>query len=189
MHPFLILLAQSTTSTTVAKSTKSSGSYVPLLVIIVVFALVYVLFLRPRQQRLRQQQTTARQLAVGDEVMSAGGIYGRVVALDADSVEVEVAPGVVMTFTRRAISARPAPGGAGSARSAVPEPVDEPWNPPGSQSAGSQTTGGENFGTGPTGTGTGSGPQEPGEPGWPGTPGTGGGPGGGEPPAAGPSGA
>ena len=125
MHSHLILLAQSTSSTTVAKSTKSSGSYVTLLVIVVIFALVYFLFLRPRQQRMRQQQTSAKQLSVGDEVMSAGGIYGRVVALDSDEVEVEVAPGVVMTFTRRAISARPQP--AGGARSAS-EPVDEPWH-------------------------------------------------------------
>lgn len=124
MHLHLILLAQSTPSTTVAKSTKSSGSYVTLLVILVLFALVYFLFLRPRQQRMRQQQTAARQLSVGDEVMSAGGIYGRVVALDADEVEVEVAPGVVMTFTRRAISARqPSAGGGATAA----EPVDEPW--------------------------------------------------------------
>lgn len=124
MHLHLILLAQSTTPTTVAKSTKSSGSYVPLLVIIVIFALVYFLFLRPRQQRMRQQQASTRELSVGDEVMSAGGIYGRVVALDADAVEVEVAPGVVMTFIRRAISIRPGAAG-GSAGGA--EPVDEPW--------------------------------------------------------------
>lgn len=124
MRLHLILLAQSTPSTTVAKSTKSSGSYVTLLVIVVLFVLVYFLFLRPRQQRMRQQQTASRQLAVGDEVMSAGGIYGRIVALDADAVEVEVSPGVVMTFTRRAISARPQPAGGGPKG---PEPVDEPW--------------------------------------------------------------
>lgn len=123
MHPNLIYLAQATT-TTVAKNTKSSSSYVPLLVIIVIFALVYFLFLRPRQQRLRQQQTAARQLSVGDEVMSAGGIYGRVVALDDEEVEVQVAPGVVMTFTRRAISARQKPSAAAREN---PEPADEPW--------------------------------------------------------------
>ena len=46
-------------------------------------------------------------MAVGDAVMSAGGIYGTVVALDADVVEVEVSPGVVLTFLRKAVSARP----------------------------------------------------------------------------------
>lgn len=126
MHHLIHLLAQSTTSTTAGKNTKSSGSYLPLLVIAVIFLLVYFLFLRPRQQRLRQQQTAAKELSVGDQVMSAGGIYGRVVALDADEVEVEVAPGVVMTFTRRAINPRPQPAGGPTAA----QPVDEPWNPP-----------------------------------------------------------
>ncbi|HMC40770.1 MAG TPA: preprotein translocase subunit YajC [Acidimicrobiales bacterium] len=133
MHALLTLLAQSTTPTTAAKSTRSSGSYVPLLIIIGVFAVVYFGFLRPRQQRLRQQQTAARELGIGDEVVSAGGIYGRVVALDANEVEVEVAPGVVLTFLRRAISPRtqggPA-GGAGRGFGGAPtrgsQPVDEP---------------------------------------------------------------
>jgi preprotein translocase subunit YajC len=124
MYPHLIYLAQSTTATTVAKSTKSSGSYVPLLVIVVIFGLLYFLFLRPRQQRLRQQQNVSKSLSVGDEVMSAGGIFGRIVALDSDAVEVEVAPGVVMTFIPKAISLRPGSVGSGSAAA---DPVDEPW--------------------------------------------------------------
>lgn len=149
MHLHLILLAQSTPSTTVAKNTKSGGSYVTLLVIVAIFALVYFLFLRPRQQRMRQQQTAAKQLSVGDEVMSAGGIYGRIVALDADEVEVEVSPGVVMTFTRRAISARPQPAG-GTQKG--PEPVDEPWqveSPDGPGGTGS--SGPSDAGPGPSG--------------------------------------
>lgn len=122
MHLHLIYLAAAT-STTAAKSSKSSGSYVPLIVIVGIFAVVYLFFIRPRQQRMRQQQTGSRQIGVGDEVMSAGGIYGRVVAIDGDEVEVEVAPGVVMTFLRRAVSARP----ARSNPTPPSEPADEPW--------------------------------------------------------------
>ena len=126
MHLLLHLLAQSTPSTT-SKTSKSSGSSVaPLIIIVGIFAVAYFLFLRPRQQRLRQQQTAAKQLSVGDEVMSAGGIHGRVVALDNDVVEVEVAPGVVMTFTRRAISPRPP---TASSNNPAPPPAsnEAPW--------------------------------------------------------------
>jgi preprotein translocase subunit YajC len=134
----LLLVAQSSSPTTVAKSAKSSSSYVPLLIIILVFAAVYFLFLRPRQQRLRQQQTGAKVLSVGDEVMSAGGIFGRVVALDADEVEVEVAPGVVMTFMRRAISPRTTnrTGTSPPARSQVDEPWDVEPDGPGDTAGG-----------------------------------------------------
>ena len=181
MHLLLTLIAQTTTPTTAAKASKSSGSYVPLLVIVALFGVVYVFFLRPRQQRMRQQQTAAKDLAVGDEVMSAGGIFGRVVALDANEVEVEVAPGVVMTFVRRAISPRPGQAsGAGSssgpATSRTPEPIDDPWEPepdgPGDTAGfigeGSGGSGGPAGGgttpsdTGNRGEGTQGGPDQPG---------------------------
>jgi preprotein translocase subunit YajC len=121
MYALHAILA-ATTSTTTKGSSKSSGSTYTLIFIVVAFAAVYFLFLRPRQQRMRQQQTTAKQLSIGDQVVSAGGIYGRVVAMDNDVAEVEVAPGVVMTFLRRAINARPDATPVSSA-----EPIDEEW--------------------------------------------------------------
>jgi preprotein translocase subunit YajC len=127
MHLHLLLthlLSQTTTTKPGSSSNKNGGFNYSILLLVAVFALVYFLFIRPRSQRLRQQQTSGRQLGVGDEVMSAGGIYGKVVAIDADAVEVEVAPGVVMTFTRRAISPRQGSGPAGGGASG---PVDEPW--------------------------------------------------------------
>jgi preprotein translocase subunit YajC len=165
MHLFLSLLAQSTTTTTVAKNSKSSSGYWSIIILVVLFGAVYLLFLRPRQQRMRQQQTAARQIAVGDEVVSAGGIYGRVVALDAEDVEVEVSPGVVMTFMRRAVN--PRNPRAGSSQTAA-EPQDEPWQVPGRR--------GDTVGSADAGEG---GPGMPG------------GPSGGddEPPSAGPAGA
>ena len=131
MHLHLLLthlLSQTTPTSTKpgSSSGKNSGFNYSFLILIAVFALAYFLFIRPRSQRMRQQQASGRQIGVGDEVMSAGGIYGKVVAIDADAVEVEVAPGVVMTFTRRAINPRPASGPAGRG-AAASEPVDEPW--------------------------------------------------------------
>lgn len=114
MHILLSSLAQSTPSTTVAKSTASSGSLTPFLVLILIFAGAYLLFIRPRNKRARAQQASLRQVGIGDEVMSAGGIFGTVVSVSPDSVGVEVSPGVVMTFLPRMVSRRPnAPGGAG----------------------------------------------------------------------------
>jgi preprotein translocase subunit YajC len=115
---FHVLAATSTTATTAAKKSSSSASSYVFLLIILLFVLVYFMYLRPRQQRMRQQQGAQRQLGIGDEVVSIGGIQGRVVALDADNVEVQVAPGVVMTFLRRAVNPKTvsqgATGGAGS---------------------------------------------------------------------------
>jgi preprotein translocase subunit YajC len=107
MHTALHILAAASTSTTTHSSKKSSGSTYTLLIIIVLFAGVYLFFIRPRQQRARQQQAAARQLSVGDAVVTAGGLYGRLVSLDGDTAKVEVAPGVVLTMLRRAVSLQP----------------------------------------------------------------------------------
>ena len=108
MHLLHTLLAASTSATTTSgKKKSSSSSELPLLILIVVFAGGYLFFIRPRQQRIKQQQTKARQLAVGDPVVTAGGIYGKIVGLDANEAEVEVAPGVVLTMLTRSISLHP----------------------------------------------------------------------------------
>ena len=122
MHVLLTIIAS--TATTTGKKSSSGSSALPYLVILILFVGVYVLFIRPRSQRMRQQQSSARSLSIGDQVMSAGGIYGTVVALDTDVAEVEVSPGVILTFTRRAINARPDPAPRAPA---APEPVDEEW--------------------------------------------------------------
>jgi preprotein translocase subunit YajC len=103
----LYTIAAATTSTTTKSSHKGSSSTITLLFIVVVFAAVYLLFIRPRQQRMRQQQTAARQLEVGDQVVTASGLYGRLVSIDSDTAEVEVAPGVVISMMRRAVNPRP----------------------------------------------------------------------------------
>lgn len=107
MHTTLSFIAAA--STTVANNKKSTGGSFGILIIIALFAAAYFLLIRPRQQKLRQQQAAARQMEVGDDVVTAGGIHGRLVGLGDDTAEVEVAPGVVMTFLRRAVNARPAP--------------------------------------------------------------------------------
>ena len=124
MQPTLYLIAA--TTTTVAGSKKTGSSSFPLLIIIVAFAAVYFLFIRPRQQKLRQQQTAARQLEIGDEVVTAGGIHGRLVGLGDDTAEVEVSPGVVITFLRRAVNAKPTPAGSSS----VDDGEDDHLGPP-----------------------------------------------------------
>ena len=77
-----------------------------LLAIAVVLTLMWFLMVRP--QRRRQAQTLAMQdaLAIGDEVVTAGGFYGTIEALRGDDVMVEIAPGTSVRVARRAIVER-----------------------------------------------------------------------------------
>lgn len=72
----------------------------------VLLALMWLLLVRPQQQRVRRQRELIASLEVGDEVVTAGGIVGRVAALEGDEVGLEVAPGLTMRFVRLAINSR-----------------------------------------------------------------------------------
>lgn len=65
-------------------------------------------------QRRRQRDISALQdsLAVGDEVCTTSGLYGRVTALDASSATLEISPGVNVRYDRRAIGIKVTPAQA-----------------------------------------------------------------------------
>jgi len=86
-----------------------------LLPLVLIVGMMWLLLIRPQQQRVRRQQALLSSLAVGDEVVTAGGLIGRIVALDDERMSVELAPGVV-AFVRAAVSHRiePAAGGDGA---------------------------------------------------------------------------
>jgi preprotein translocase subunit YajC len=89
--------------------TSSGGSLVSLLFPLVLLGGVfYFLLLRPNRTRQRQQQSLLKSLQVGDEVMTAGGIFGTLKDIDEedDIVTVEIAPGTEVRMLRRAISQR-----------------------------------------------------------------------------------
>ena len=67
---------------------------------------VYFLMLRPQQQRVARQRELINSLDVGDEVVTAGGIIGRVSRHDAERIWLDVAPGVELTLLRGAIAQR-----------------------------------------------------------------------------------
>ena len=72
--------------------------FLPLLLI-----LMYVLLIRPQQQRVRQQQALLSSIDVGDEVVTVSGIVGHVEAIEDDRVYIEVAPGVTIAMLRQAL--------------------------------------------------------------------------------------
>src|SRR5438067_875205 len=76
---------------------------------IILLALMYLLLIRPQQQRVRAQRDLVSSLSVGDDVVTAGGIRARIVALDDDEAKLEVAPGIVLTFVRQAVSRKVGP--------------------------------------------------------------------------------
>jgi preprotein translocase subunit YajC len=74
-----------------------------LLILLLLLAL-WLLLIRPAQRRQKQQQALLASIEVGDEIVTAGGLYGTVKALDDDEVRAEIAPGIEVRIARRAVA-------------------------------------------------------------------------------------
>lgn len=70
---------------------------------------MYFLLIRPQQQRVKAQRSLVSSLAVGDDIVTVGGLLGRIVAIDDDTATVETTPGTLLRFRRTAISGRLGP--------------------------------------------------------------------------------
>jgi preprotein translocase subunit YajC len=70
---------------------------------------MWVLLILPQQRRMRQHQAVVASLRAGDEVVTAGGVYGTITSVDEDTLAVEVAPGMVLRVLRSAVSQRVGP--------------------------------------------------------------------------------
>ena len=74
---------------------------VPWLLIFVIF---YMLMIRPQQRRVKEHQAAIGAVKKGDEVITGGGIRGRVTKVSDDEAEVEVAQGVKIRVIKSTIS-------------------------------------------------------------------------------------
>src|SRR5689334_8849657 len=81
-------------------------------VFIVYFALLIVAFffliVRPQRRQLAARKALIQAVEVGDEIITAGGIYGVIRSIDEeqDTMRVEIAPGIEMTLAREAVARR-----------------------------------------------------------------------------------
>lgn len=74
------------------------------LLIIVAFAFLWLVMVRPQKRRRVEQQQMLEGLRVGDEILTAGGIYGRITSVGEDEVTLEIAPQFEVRVARRAVA-------------------------------------------------------------------------------------
>ncbi|NDV23555.1 preprotein translocase subunit YajC [Desulfovibrio sp. JC022] len=77
------------------------GSFLPL---ILMFAIFYFLLIRPQQKKAKEHKAMLEAIQRGDRVLTAGGIYGRVTAVDGDELTVELAEGFQVKVERSFVS-------------------------------------------------------------------------------------
>src|SRR5690349_13132089 len=82
----------------------TTGMLIGILPWVLIFVIFYLLMIRPQQRRVKEHQATIAAVKKGDEVITGGGIRGRVTKVSEDEAEVEIAQGVKIRVVKSTIS-------------------------------------------------------------------------------------
>ena len=68
--------------------------------ILLIFLVFYLLLIRPQQKKLKQHEAELKAIKKGDEIITAGGVYAKVLNADNDDLTAEIAKGVEVKLHR-----------------------------------------------------------------------------------------
>ena len=72
--------------------------------LVILVAAFYFLIVRPQRRQAMIRRQIIATVDIGDEIVTSGGVFGTVVAMDPETLEVEIAPGVVVKIARGAVA-------------------------------------------------------------------------------------
>lgn len=88
-----------------AQGAAEPSPWVSMLPLVVIFVVFYFLLIRPQQKRQKEHREMVAALAAGDEVVTAGGLLGKVVEVKDNFLRVEIANGVQVLVQRNTVGA------------------------------------------------------------------------------------
>ncbi|KIH76614.1 protein translocase subunit yajC [Geoalkalibacter ferrihydriticus] len=83
---------------------QQGNPYSGIIMLVLMFAIFYFLLIRPQQKRAKQHRELLDALQVGDRVVTAGGLHGRIATLEDSVVTLEIATGVKVKVNRASIA-------------------------------------------------------------------------------------
>ena len=84
---------------------QGGNPYSGIIMLVLMFAVFYFLLIRPQQKRAKQHKALIDALKVGDNVVTAGGIHGKVAAVTDTVITLEIATGVKIRVNRSSVVA------------------------------------------------------------------------------------
>ncbi|MCC5953083.1 MAG: preprotein translocase subunit YajC [Acidimicrobiia bacterium] len=78
-----------------------------ILFLVAIVGVMYAVVIRPQRQQMLAHRRLIESLAVGDEIITSGGVHGQVVDLDETTMVVEVAEDVQLRMERTSVAERP----------------------------------------------------------------------------------
>ena len=82
----------------------AAGGLISFVPIILIFGIMYLLMIRPQQKKLKDHKAMVEALRRGDQVVTSGGMIGKVTKVADGEVEVELAPNVRVRVVRSTLS-------------------------------------------------------------------------------------
>lgn len=80
------------------------GGYEMFIMIAIFFAIMYFMIIRPQQKRSKDHKKLLSSLSKGDEVVTSGGMLGKILKVGDNSIKVEIAEGVAIKVQKGSIS-------------------------------------------------------------------------------------
>ena len=68
------------------------------------FGVMYFFMIRPQQKKQKEQAKMVEELKAGDEIITAGGLHGKVLSNDGDTITISAGGGARLTFDKTAIT-------------------------------------------------------------------------------------
>ncbi|AOV16860.1 preprotein translocase subunit YajC [Acidihalobacter aeolianus] len=87
-----------------AAAAQQGGGLDFMILIAIMFAVMYFMIIRPQSKRAKEQKRMIEALSKGDEVVTNGGIVGKVTAVGDNFLQVEIAEGVEVKLQKQAIT-------------------------------------------------------------------------------------
>ncbi|MFC2169403.1 preprotein translocase subunit YajC [Acidobacteriota bacterium] len=85
---------------------RQGGSFITALIpFILIFLIFYVLIIMPSRKRQKKHQDMVAQLKPGDKIVTSGGIYGSVMGVQKDRIELKIASNVKIDITKNSVAA------------------------------------------------------------------------------------
>jgi preprotein translocase subunit YajC len=98
------VLISSAYAQTAAAAADPTGGLMQMLPIVAMFAVLYFLMVRPQMKKAKEHKALLEALAKGDEVVTQGGLAGRITKISDNFISIEIAPNVEIQMQKPAIT-------------------------------------------------------------------------------------
>lgn len=88
---------------TILLENQASGSYTGILMIVAMIVIFYFFMIRPQSKKQKEIKKAREAMSVGDKVITAGGLYGKIREVKETTFMIEIAPNVIIKIEKTSV--------------------------------------------------------------------------------------